>query len=37
MPLRETARRLEQLDRSLTERLERARRSARGNLGPKNR
>src|SRR5205823_3118837 len=37
LPLRETVKRLEQLDRSLTERLAKQRRSARGNLGPKGR
>jgi hypothetical protein len=35
LPLRETVKRLEQLDRSLTERLARQRRSARGPLGPR--
>jgi hypothetical protein len=37
LPLRETVKRLEQLDRSLTERLARSRPSARGGLGPKGR
>jgi hypothetical protein len=37
LPLRETVKRLEQLDRSLTERLARSRLSARGGLGPKGR
>ena len=37
LPLRETVKRLEQLDRSLTERLAKQRRSARGGLGPKGR
>ena len=37
LPLRETVKRLEQLDRTLTERLARKRREARGGLGPKDR
>ncbi|HEV7686411.1 MAG TPA: hypothetical protein VGQ80_07575 [Acidimicrobiia bacterium] len=37
LPLRETVKRLEQLDRSLTERLARSRLSARGGLGPRGR
>ena|SRR5437016_1787058 len=37
LPLRETVKRLEQLDRALTERLARQRQSARGGLGPRSR
>jgi hypothetical protein len=37
LPLRETVKRLEQLDRTLSERLAGARQAARGGISPKNR